>query len=41
MGELGIPLTDHASEPEIDHILDSLQKNQFHWEEQLWWMIAA
>ena len=23
-----------------DLILDSLQKNQFHWEEQLWWMIA-
>jgi len=23
-----------------DLILDSLQKNHFHWEEQLWWMIA-
>jgi hypothetical protein len=22
-------------------ILDSLQANRFHWEEQLWWMIAA
>ena len=25
----------------MDQILDSLTKNQFHWEEQLWWMIAA
>jgi Protein of unknown function (DUF2851) len=25
----------------MDHILDSLTKNKFHWEEQLWWMIAA
>jgi hypothetical protein len=22
-------------------ILDSLQKNQFHWEQQVWWMIAS
>lgn len=22
-------------------ILDSLRKNQYHWEEQLWWMIAS
>ncbi len=24
-----------------EEILKSLQKNQFHWEEQLWWMIAS
>ncbi len=25
----------------MNHILDSLRMNQYHWEEQLWWMIAA
>jgi hypothetical protein len=25
----------------MDRILESLNKNKFHWEEQLWWMIAA